>query len=59
MEAFESIETTHVIFKKPKGKLESCFVTNKKNKSWVICDERPKIKTVTSPKMISSSTLDE
>ena len=59
MEAFESIKTIHVNFNKPKGKLESYFVTNKKSKSWVICDKRPKIKTVTSPKMISFSTLDE
>ena len=49
-----------VIFNKPKGKGGSYFVTNKNNNSCIISNKSPKkVKTATSPKLISPSTPDE
>ena len=49
-----------VTFNKPKGKGGSYFVTNKNNNSCIISNKSPKkVKTVTSPKLISPSTPDE
>ena len=59
LEAFESMKDNGVTFNKPKGERESYFVTNNNN-SWIISNKSPaKVKTVTSPKLISPSTPDE
>ena len=60
MEDFKSTKDNGVIFSKPKAKQESYFATNKNNNSWIISNKSPtKVKTVTSPELVSPSSTDE